>query len=121
MNIAAQMQSPIEALRDNVSTPFEEARAMPPAVYTSDAFHDAELESVFKKSWFCVGRASALAKIGDYVTCELAGQPIIVLRDKDNVLRAYSNVCRHRMSTLLQGRGNAKTCLLYTSPSPRDS
>ncbi|MBO1257197.1 hypothetical protein J3L16_16065, partial [Alteromonas sp. 5E99-2] len=82
MNIAAQMQSPIEALRDNVSTPFEEARAMPPAVYTSDAFHDAELESVFKKSWFCVGRASALAKIGDYVTCELAGQPIIVLRDK---------------------------------------
>ena len=109
MNIAAQMQSPIEALRDNVSIPFEEARAMPPAVYTSDAFHDAELESVFKKSWFCVGRASALAKIGDYVTCELAGQPIIVLRDKDNVLRAYSNVCRHRMSTLLQGRGNAKT------------
>jgi len=109
MNIAPKIQNPIEALRDNVSTPFEEARAMPPAVYTSEAFHDAELESVFKKSWFCVGRASALAKVGDYVTCELAGQPIIVLRDKDNVLRAYSNVCRHRMSTLLQGRGNTKT------------
>ena len=109
MNIAAQIQNPIDALRDNVSTPFDEARAMPPAVYTSEAFHDAELENVFKKSWFCVGRASALAKPGDYVTCELAGQPIIVLRDKDNVLRAYSNVCRHRMSTLLHGRGNAKT------------
>lgn len=109
MNIAPQIQNPIEALRDNVSAPFEEARAMPPAVYTSEAFHNAELESVFKKSWFCVGRASALAKVGDYVTCELAGQPIIVLRDKDNVLRAYSNVCRHRMSTLLQGRGNTKT------------
>ena len=109
MNIAAHMQSPIEALRDTVSSPFEEARAMPPAVYTSNAFHDAELESVFKTSWFCVGRANALAKPGDYVTCELAGQPIIVLRDQDNVLRAYSNVCRHRMSTLLHGRGNAKT------------
>jgi len=109
MNIAAQMQTPIDALRDNVSIPFEQARAMPPAVYTSESFHDAELENVFKKSWFCVGRANALNKPGDYVTCELAGQPIIVLRDKDNVLRAYSNVCRHRMSTLLHGRGNAKT------------
>ena len=109
MNIATQIQNPIDALRDNVSTPFEEARAMPPAVYTSEAFHDAELENVFKKSWFCVGRADALAKPGDYVTCELAGQPIIVLRDKDNALRAFSNVCRHRMSTLLHGSGNAKT------------
>ncbi|MFK7838524.1 MAG: aromatic ring-hydroxylating dioxygenase subunit alpha [Sulfitobacter sp.] len=109
MNIATALPNPIDALRDNVSVPFEQARAMPPAVYMSDAFHDAELENVFKKSWFCVGRASALAKPGDYLTCELAGQPIIVLRDKDNVLRAYSNVCRHRMSTLLHGRGNAKT------------
>jgi phenylpropionate dioxygenase-like ring-hydroxylating dioxygenase large terminal subunit len=43
------------------------------------------------------------------VTCELAGQPIIVLRNKDSILRANSNVCRHRMSTLLHGRGNART------------
>ncbi|MDP2520284.1 aromatic ring-hydroxylating oxygenase subunit alpha [Shimia thalassica] len=109
MNIATSVENPIDALRKNVTTPFEEARAMPPSVYTSEAFHDTELENVFKKSWFCVGRASALEKPGDYVTCELAGQPIIVLRDRDNVLRAYSNVCRHRMSTLLHGRGNAKS------------
>ncbi|MEP5728782.1 MAG: Rieske 2Fe-2S domain-containing protein [Sulfitobacter sp.] len=109
MNVIKPISSPVEALRANVSVPFEEARAMPTQVYTSQAFHDAELENVFKKSWFCVGRASALGKPGDYVTCELAGQPIIVLRDKDNVLRAYSNVCRHRMSTLLHGRGNTKT------------
>jgi|TARA_B110000211_G_C14068211_1_gene548674 phenylpropionate dioxygenase-like ring-hydroxylating dioxygenase large terminal subunit len=109
MNIAKPMPNPIEVLRANVSVPFEEARAMPPGVYTSDTFHDAELENVFKRSWFCVGRASALANTGDYVTCELAGQPIIVLRNKDSTLCAYSNVCRHRMSTLLHGRGNART------------
>ena len=111
MNIAKPMPNPIEVLRANVSVPFEEARAMPPGVYTSDTFHDAELENVFKRSWFCVGRASALANTGDYVTCELAGQPIIVLRNKDSILRAYSNVCRHRMSTLLHGRGNARTII----------
>ena len=109
MTIATPSPDPINALRDNVAQPFDQARAMPPAVYTSQDFHNAELENVFKTSWFCVGRASALAQPGDYVTCELAGQPIIVLRDKDNVLRAYSNVCRHRMSTLLHGRGNTKS------------
>ncbi len=109
MTIAKPIPNPIDALRANTAVPFEEARAMPPSVYTSEDFVAAELENIFKTSWFCVGRATSLANPGDYVTCELAGQPVIVLRDKDNVLRAYSNVCRHRMSTLLHGRGNAKT------------
>ncbi|MGX9355884.1 aromatic ring-hydroxylating oxygenase subunit alpha [Roseobacteraceae bacterium S113] len=109
MTVAKQIQNPIDALRANTAVLFEEARAMPPSVYTSEVFVAAELENIFKTSWFCVGRATSLANPGDYVTCELAGQPVIVLRDKDNVLRAYSNVCRHRMSTLLHGRGNAKT------------
>ena len=47
-----------------------------------------------------------LAEPGDYVTCELAGQPVAVLRDRQGGLRALSNVCLHRMSTLLEGRGN---------------
>ena len=40
---------------------------------------------------------------------QIAGEPIIVLRDRDGVLRAMSNVCRHRMSTLLEGRGNTRS------------
>ena len=101
--------NPLEALKDNVSSPFEQARAMPPEVYTSDKFLEAELEHVFRKDWFCVGRASALANPGDYVTCDLAGQPIVVLRDRDGYLRSLSNVCLHRMSTLLHGRGNIRS------------
>ena len=100
---------PIADLRRNTSVPFEQARAMPTSVYTSEDFVEAELKHVFSKDWYCVGRADALSKSGDYVTAELAGQPIVVLRDADQQLRAMSNVCLHRMSTLLQGRGNAKT------------
>ena len=103
------MKDAAEELLENVSQPFEAARAMPPSVYTSDGFLDQELRQIFAKDWFCVGRASALAQPGDYTTLDLAGQPIIVLRDKDLGLRAMSNVCRHRMSTLLEGRGNART------------
>ena len=103
------MKDAVDELRENVSVPFERARAMPPAVYTSEAFMERELSDIFAKDWFCVGRASALAETGDYVTLELAGQPIIVLRDGTGVLKAMSNVCRHRMSTLLEGRGNARS------------
>ncbi len=100
---------PLEELRANAAQPFEQARAMPPSVYTTERFMQAELEHIFSKDWYCVGRASALANAGDYVTAELANQPIIVLRDRDGALRAMSNVCLHRMSTLLEGRGTARS------------
>ena len=65
-----------------------------------------------------MGRASALAEPGDYVTCELADQPIIVLRDQKNAIRAFSNVCRHRMSTLLEGAVRLKVLSALTMPGP---
>ena len=99
---------PVALLRETVSRRFEEARAMPPAVYTSEAFLAAELEQVFAKEWLCLGRASALAEPGDYAAWEIAGQPVAVVRDRDGTLNALSNVCLHRMSTLLHGRGRTR-------------
>ena len=99
---------PVRELVDTVSAPFERARAMPPSVYTSQAFLQAELEHVFARDWVSVGRASGLENPGDYIAYELAGQPIVVLRDGQGVLRAFSNVCRHRMSTLLEGSGSTR-------------
>lgn len=99
---------PVAQLVENVSEPFQRARAMPAVVYTSNEFLKRELSDVFARDWLCVGRASALANVGDYITYELAGQPIFVIRDKDGTLRAMSNVCLHRMSTLLEGSGNKK-------------
>ncbi|MDG1211064.1 MAG: Rieske 2Fe-2S domain-containing protein [Paracoccaceae bacterium] len=103
------MNKAVRELAANVAVRFEEARAMPPSVYTSDEFLKSELDHIFAQDWFCAGRADALLKAGDYTTLELANQPIIVLRDGSGDLRAMSNVCRHRMSTLLEGRGNAKS------------
>lgn len=100
---------PVEALRQNTAQPFEQARAMPPEVYTTEEFHDQELAQIFAKDWYCVGRADGLANPGDYTTCDLAGQPVLVMRDRDGVLRGLSNVCLHRMSTLLQGRGTTRS------------
>lgn len=99
---------PIAELKATAARPFTEARAMPPGVYTSEAVCAAEKERIFARDWVCVGRAAALAKPGDYLTYDLAGQPIIVLRDQSGEIRALSNVCLHRMSTLLTGTGNRR-------------
>jgi phenylpropionate dioxygenase-like ring-hydroxylating dioxygenase large terminal subunit len=61
------------------------------------------------RDWLCAGRADALPDPGDYLTMEIAGEPVIILRDRDGALRGMSNVCRHRMSTLLEGRGNVRS------------
>jgi phenylpropionate dioxygenase-like ring-hydroxylating dioxygenase large terminal subunit len=103
--------SPLQELRANVSLPFGQARAMPKSVYTSPEFAADEQEHIFAKDWLCAGRADSLKAPGDYLTMEISGEPIIVLRDRSGSLRAMSNVCRHRMSILLEGRGNTRSII----------
>ncbi len=98
----------VRALRETAERPFEDAHAMPPAVYTSEAFLALEQHNLFRREWLCVGRASALAESGDYLTARIGDQPVVVLRDTSGTLRALSNVCLHRMSVLLEGRGNVR-------------
>ncbi len=105
-------RSPAAELHENVALPFERARAMPKSVYTSPAFLKLEERHIFAQEWLCAGRAEALPNPGDYMTMVIAGEPVIVLRDRDGEIGALSNVCRHRMSVLLEGRGNTRliTC-----------
>ncbi|RGP35781.1 aromatic ring-hydroxylating oxygenase subunit alpha [Pseudotabrizicola alkalilacus] len=100
--------TPLAELRANVAQPFERATAMPKSVYTSPDFAALEQQHIFAREWLCAGRADALPNPGDYLTMEISGEPIIILRDREGTLRGLSNVCRHRMSTLLEGRGNTR-------------
>ncbi|MEP5758442.1 MAG: SRPBCC family protein [Litoreibacter sp.] len=95
-------------LRETANRPMEDARAIPPVLYTSEDYLNRELKDVFGMDWVAVGRASSLPEVGDYMSFELAGQPIVVLRDKSGEISAFSNVCLHRMSTLVEGSGNAR-------------
>ena len=101
--------APLEELRANVSVPFNRAHAMPKSVYTSPEFLALEEKHIFGAQWLSAGRADTLKGPGDYLTMEINGEPIIILRDRDGVLRGLSNVCRHRMSTLLEGRGTVRS------------
>lgn len=65
-----------------------------------------EVERIFHREWLCVGRADDLANAGDYLTTDLPGLPIVTIRDTAGALSTFSNICRHRLMRLLEGRGN---------------
>jgi len=69
---------------------------MPREAYTSEAILAEERERIFARGWNCAGRASDLKQPGDFFVREIAGESIIVTRDKSGTPRAFFNVCRHR-------------------------
>ena len=76
------------------------AHTMPGEYYTSPEILAEERERIFAQQWNCVGRASAIATAGDYIVRTVAGESIIILRERSGELRAFFNVCRHRGTQL---------------------
>jgi choline monooxygenase len=81
--------------------PLERARTLPRRWYFDPEIYEAEVRSIFHDTWQCVGRAEAVARPGAYLTADVAGEPIAVVRDQQGVLRAFYNVCRHRAAKVL--------------------
>lgn len=95
---------------DTSALPVESARVLPAEAYMSPAFHDFEMSAVFMHSWLCVGRAQQIPKAGDYIAVTLADEPILVVRGKDDQIRAMSALCRHRGHPLKEECiGNTRT------------
>ena len=67
---------------------------------------DQEKEEIFKNQPICIGISSLIPNIGDWFTAEVVGYPILVVRDKENKINAYLNICSHRGAKLAEGKGN---------------
>ena len=83
--------------------------SLPPQCYSSPEILDREKAQLFLNSWIAVGREDQWPNAGDYTTREIADIPIILIRDKHDNIKAYSNSCRHRSAKLLEGKGNCRT------------
>jgi phenylpropionate dioxygenase-like ring-hydroxylating dioxygenase large terminal subunit len=88
------------AFHPTITTYQQGARTLPGERYTDAQVLLEERERIFARSWNCVGRAATLARPGDYIVREIAGESLIVLRDRAGELRAFFNVCRHRGTRL---------------------
>jgi choline monooxygenase len=85
------------------------AATLPARWYIDPAFLQAEKESIFYRTWQPIGRLDMVQRVGDFFTCEVLGEPLVATRDKDNQLRAFYNVCRHRAGPVASGKGNRKS------------
>lgn len=81
---------------------------LPPACYTDHDVFRYEINTLFRRCWLGVGRADRWLAPGDFVSRDIGGVPLILIRNEDGDLKAFANTCRHRGSLLLKGDGNCK-------------
>ncbi len=87
-------------------------RTLPGRYYYDQAIFVEEREELFSRSWYCVGRADAIAETGAFFLATVGRENIIVLRDRAGDVRAFFNVCRHRGSRVcLQESGRLKNSM----------
>jgi len=85
----------------NPNAPLAEASTPPASWYRNPRLLQIERDTVFFHSWQVVGRTGQLRDPGRFITCDIAGEPILIVRGKDGVLRGFYNVCRHHAAAIL--------------------
>ena len=83
-----------------------------PAYYTSDAIYQQECFGLFMYTWQFAGHVSQAPNPGDYFTFEIAGQQLFCIRNYDNVLLTFYNVCQHRAHELVKGQGHCDQAIV---------
>ncbi len=90
----------IRQARADLARPIAQAEGLPGLFY-GEAFYALEQERLFPRGWCAVTVGAAIPNAGDIVPIDVAGWPIIVLRDRDGAIRAFHNICRHRALRLV--------------------
>ena len=81
--------------------PLDRASTIPSSWYVNKDLYELELRSVFSNTWQLAARRDQVAEPGQYVTSDVAGEPVVVVRGNDGVLRAFFNVCRHHAAAVM--------------------
>ena len=100
-----------KAKLDVVSKPIAQSHGLPNECYTSQEYTKIERKKLFEDKWIVVGVASSVPNKGDAKPFNLLDLPIIILRDKNNKIRVFHNVCSHRGYKILQKPCNIKNTI----------
>lgn len=82
------------------------AHGLPGVAYTDADFLRTEFTTLFRNHWIFVAFAHQLPRSGDVRPIQVAGLPLVLVRDIDGGVRAFHNVCRHRNLKLVDAAGN---------------
>jgi choline monooxygenase len=82
---------------------------LPYSWYTDPGVLRREHERIFRSAWQYAGHLGQLPEPGSFFTGRAGRTPIVVTRARDDVVRAFANVCRHRGFVLAEGAGRRET------------
>lgn len=101
-----ELQSQTRAAIEQTRAGLAEARHLPGFFYTSREIFEREIETIFMREWLCVGRVEEFESAGDFHAMRIAGEPLVVCRDRAGKLNAFRNLCAHRGVEVAVGQGN---------------
>lgn len=99
-------------MSSQTSLPEAPRQLLPPEAYTSEAWFAAEKKELLGEAWTYAGVTTDFAAPGDYAALYAGDYPLAVVCDGEGELRAYHNLCSHRGTEILEGRGNAGPALI---------
>ena len=80
---------------DSVQVPIERALTLPAECYTDDTIFRLEVEKIYKRNWIACLFETEVSKPGDVVPIEICDIPLLAVRDWDNQLRVFHNICAY--------------------------
>ncbi|HVH72055.1 MAG TPA: SRPBCC family protein [Candidatus Dormibacteraeota bacterium] len=104
-------------LQLDIDKQIECAQTLASRFYTDPAILEVEKVRIFQRTWQLVGTLyqscgetngtkRTISDPESFFTADVVGEPVIVVRDKQGELRAFSNVCRHRAGPIALGSGS---------------
>ena len=90
-----------------------EASTPPAHWYTDPRILELECLTLFSHGWQVAGRVDQVQEPGQFLTYEIAGEPILIIRGQDGILRGFFNVCRHHaaaVTTRCEGQAENLRC-----------
>ena len=84
-------------------------RTLPWSWYSDPSVLEVEHARVFARYWQYAGHAGQVAEPGSFATTRVGHLPVVLVRDREGVLRAFLNVCRHRGSLVCDGAGRRES------------
>lgn len=94
-----------ERISDGFSPDPFNTNSLKAEAYVDPAWYQVDQNEILAKTWQWVCHVEKLRTPGSYVTIDIAGRPIAIVRDREGMLRAFYNVCKHRAHHLLSGEG----------------
>ena len=79
---------------------------LPAKSYTDNDFWKKECDTVLSNGWLFVGFVHEFKKAGDVQPIFIAGKPILIIKNENDEIKAFHNVCSHRCLKLINEKKN---------------